>query len=174
MSAFAAQSRLGSRLDNVEACSAFTHVTACRFARSPEATLSTRGFGGFVTSTAAPIATGRSDPVAGRDSHPLDLSALARRTSRSVTNGEPVLFHGSGTARWIAPAASGTPCSERERPRSPGDREDEPEGSRDRVGHRLRGEQAGVRCVCRRQQLGQSLADPPLERSAVSSRNRFG
>ena len=29
------------------------------------------GFDGFVTSTAAPIATGWSDPVAGRDLHPL-------------------------------------------------------------------------------------------------------
>src|SRR6185437_14438659 len=89
MSAFAAQSRLGSRIDNFEACSAFTHVTACLFARSPEATPCTEGFGSFVTSTAAPIATGRSDPVAGRDLHPQALSAFARRTSRSVSCGEP-------------------------------------------------------------------------------------
>ena len=31
------------------------------------------GSDGFVTSTAAPIATGRSDPVARRDSHPLKI-----------------------------------------------------------------------------------------------------
>jgi hypothetical protein len=74
-------SRFGSRINIFEACSAFTHVTACLFAGSPEATLSTRGFDGFVTSTAAPIATGRSDPVAGRDLHPLDLSTFARRTT---------------------------------------------------------------------------------------------
>ncbi len=71
---------LSSRINIFEAYSAFTHVTACLFAESPEATLCTRGFDGFVTSTAAPIATGRSDPVAGRDSHPQDLSAFPRRT----------------------------------------------------------------------------------------------
>ena len=44
-----------------EACSAFTHVTACMFAKSPVATLFTRGFGDFVSSITAPIATGWSD-----------------------------------------------------------------------------------------------------------------
>jgi hypothetical protein len=37
------------------------HVTACLLAESPEATLCIEGFGGFVASTAAPIATGWSD-----------------------------------------------------------------------------------------------------------------
>ncbi|MFH1742694.1 MAG: hypothetical protein ABIH23_27120, partial [bacterium] len=41
--------------------SAFTLVTACMLAKSPIATLYTEGFGCFVTSTAAPIATGWSD-----------------------------------------------------------------------------------------------------------------
>ena len=49
-----------------EACSAFTRVTTCRLAESPCATLYTGGSGGFVASTAAPIATGWSDPVPGR------------------------------------------------------------------------------------------------------------
>jgi hypothetical protein len=70
LSAFTVHNRLGSRDNLFEACSAFTHVTACPFAKSPKATLYTRGSGSFVTSAAAPIATGRSDPVAGRDSHP--------------------------------------------------------------------------------------------------------
>jgi hypothetical protein len=48
---------------------------------SPEATPCTEGFGSYVSSPAAPIATGRSDPVAGRDLHPQALSAFARRTS---------------------------------------------------------------------------------------------
>jgi hypothetical protein len=87
MPAFTFRSRFGSRVDIFEACSAFTHITACLFARSPEATPSTRGSDGFVTSTAGPIATGRSDPVAGRDSHPQDLSAFPRRTSKSVSLG---------------------------------------------------------------------------------------
>ena len=47
---------------------------------SPTVTLSTGGFDGFVTSTAAPIAIGRSDPVAGQELHLLRDSALARRT----------------------------------------------------------------------------------------------
>ena len=55
----------------IEACSAFTHVTACMLARSPKATSYSGGFSGFVTFTAAPIATGWSDPVPGRDLHPL-------------------------------------------------------------------------------------------------------
>jgi hypothetical protein len=40
------------------------------------ATLSIGGFSGFVTSTAAPIATGWSEPVPGRDFHPLKISAF--------------------------------------------------------------------------------------------------
>jgi hypothetical protein len=38
------------------------------------------GFDGFVASTAAPIATGWSDPVAGRELHPLKIHALSRLT----------------------------------------------------------------------------------------------
>jgi hypothetical protein len=51
-----------SAIDRFEACSAFTHVPACRLAESPNATLFIEGFGGFVTSSTAPIATGWSDP----------------------------------------------------------------------------------------------------------------
>jgi len=57
---------VGSCITCFEACSAFTRVTTCRLAESPYATLFTGGFSGFVASTAAPIATGRSDPVPGR------------------------------------------------------------------------------------------------------------
>src|SRR5262249_8148512 len=53
--------QVGCRISRFEACSAFTHVTACLLAESPEATLSIEGSGSFVASTAAPIATGRSD-----------------------------------------------------------------------------------------------------------------
>jgi hypothetical protein len=38
------------------------------------------GFDGFVTSTAAPIATGRSDQLSGRELHPLKIRAFSRRT----------------------------------------------------------------------------------------------
>ena len=71
---------VGSCITFFEACSAFTRVTTCRLAESPYATLYTGGSGGFVTSTAAPIATGWSDPVPGRVYLPLWSSALSRRT----------------------------------------------------------------------------------------------
>ena len=54
--------QVGFRITLFEACSAFTHVTACVLAKSPKATLYTGGFSGFVASTTAPIATGWSDP----------------------------------------------------------------------------------------------------------------
>ena len=38
------------------------------------------GFDGIVTSTVAPIATGWSDPLAGREFHPLKNHTLPRRT----------------------------------------------------------------------------------------------
>jgi len=59
--------QVGFRIGLFEACSAFTHVTACMLAGSPEATLYIRGFSSFVTSTTAPIATGWSDQLPGGD-----------------------------------------------------------------------------------------------------------
>jgi len=57
-------------------------ITACRLAESPKRPVCLEGSDGFVTSTAAPIATGWSDPVAGWDSHPLktNTSHGSRRT----------------------------------------------------------------------------------------------
>ena len=60
------------------------HITACRLAKSPKATLYIRGFSGFVTFTTAPIAAGRSEPVPGRDFQP----AVDQR-----------LFHGAPTGK---------------------------------------------------------------------------
>jgi hypothetical protein len=57
---------VGSCIISFVACSAFTHVTTYRLAKSPYATLYTGGSDGFVAFTAAPIATGWSDPVPGR------------------------------------------------------------------------------------------------------------
>ncbi len=57
--------RVGSHISGFEACSAFTHVPACMIARPPTAALYTEGFGRFVTSTTAPIATGWSDQLPG-------------------------------------------------------------------------------------------------------------
>ena len=67
---------VGSCIISFVACSAFPHVTTCRLAKSPYATLYTGGSGGFVASTAAPIATGWSDPVPGRVYLPLWSSAF--------------------------------------------------------------------------------------------------
>jgi len=67
---------VGSCIYSFEACSAFTRVTTCRLAKSPYATLYTGGSDGFVISTAAPIATGWSEPVPGRELHPLKSSAV--------------------------------------------------------------------------------------------------
>jgi hypothetical protein len=54
------------------------------------ATLYTGGLGGFVTSTAAPIATGWSDPVPGRAFFPLWISAFSRRTEKSRLRSKPL------------------------------------------------------------------------------------
>jgi hypothetical protein len=66
---------VGLRNDLFEACSAFTHITACTLAGSPKATPYIGGFSYFVTSIAAPIASGRSD-LAGWDFHPLEKRRL--------------------------------------------------------------------------------------------------
>src|ERR1700674_808645 len=79
---------VSSCIISFEACSAFTHVTTCRLAESPYATLSTGGFSGFVASTAAPIATGRSDPVPGRAFHPaVDQRLFTAHCNRLTTVG---------------------------------------------------------------------------------------
>ena len=52
--------RVGFHIELFEACSAFTHVTACTFAKSLR-TFYIEGFSRFVASTTAPIATGWSE-----------------------------------------------------------------------------------------------------------------
>ena len=70
--------RVGLRIVLFEACSAFTRVTACTLALSPIRDTLSEGFSHFVTSIAAPAASGWS--VAGWDLHPLESAALSRRT----------------------------------------------------------------------------------------------
>lgn len=60
---------------------AFTHVAACLLAEPPKVARVLEGFDGFVASTAAPIATGWSDQLSGRDLHPLKIRAFPRRTA---------------------------------------------------------------------------------------------
>ena len=71
---------VGVHIGRFEACSTFTRVTACRLAASPERHICLEGSDGFVTSNAAPIATGWSDPVAGWELHPLETNTFSRRT----------------------------------------------------------------------------------------------
>ena len=89
---------VGSCINRFEACSAFTRVTTCRLAKSPYATLYTRGSGGFVISTAAPIATGWSDPVPGRVLPP----AVDQRLFTAHCNGDvmPVNLGGGNVGRF--------------------------------------------------------------------------
>src|SRR3981081_1741744 len=52
--------RVGLRIVLFEACSAFTHVAACPLALSPIRDTHSEGFSQFVTSVAAPVASGWS------------------------------------------------------------------------------------------------------------------
>jgi len=74
--------KVGDHIGLFEACSTFTRVTACRLAESPKRPVCLEGSDGFVSSTAAPIATGWSDPDAGWELHPLKINTLhgSRRT----------------------------------------------------------------------------------------------
>jgi hypothetical protein len=74
-------SQVGSRITLFEACSAFTHVTACVFAKSPYVILSIGGFSGFIASATAPIATGWSDSCR-MGFAPTENRRLSRRTKK--------------------------------------------------------------------------------------------
>ena len=64
------------------------------------------GSDGFVTSTAAPIATGRSNPVAGWDLHPLKTNTFARRTL-AASPFRPLLRPSRPDNRSLHPVAIG-------------------------------------------------------------------
>ena len=72
--------RVGFRITLFEACSAFTHVTACRFAEPLKRPFDIEGFDSFVTSTAAPTASGWSDPLPGGTSTRENANTFSRRT----------------------------------------------------------------------------------------------
>ena len=58
---------------------------ACTLAESPRATLCIESSDSFVASAAVSIATGWSEPVPGRELHPLKSSAFSRRTFSPTT-----------------------------------------------------------------------------------------
>jgi hypothetical protein len=67
------------------------------------ATLYTGGFSGFVTSAAAPIATGRSDLVPGWDLHPLLTSVFhgAQHSSTRALEGKDILANQSQLQNFV-------------------------------------------------------------------------
>src|SRR5436309_5400180 len=74
-------SRFGSHIRVFEACSAFTRVTACMRAELPNATLLHRSVSArFVTSSHRPDCFRLERPVAGWDSHPLEIAVFSRHT----------------------------------------------------------------------------------------------
>jgi hypothetical protein len=67
-----------------EVCSAFTRVTACTLALPPYFVARfTEGFSGFVTSTAAPVASGGSTSPGGACTHWNNI-AFSRRTPQAA------------------------------------------------------------------------------------------
>jgi hypothetical protein len=75
--------RVGLRIVLFEACSAFTRVTAGTLALSPIRDTHTEGFSYFVTSTAAPVASGWSVRRVGLA--PTGKRRLSRRTPLADT-----------------------------------------------------------------------------------------
>ncbi len=89
--------KVGVHIGRFEACSTFTCVTACRLAASPKRHICLEGSDGFVTSAAAPIATGWSDPVAGWELHPLKSQHLFTAHNRSDPKARPRLAGPQGS-----------------------------------------------------------------------------
>ena len=76
--------RVSSHITCFEACSAFTHVTACMLAGSPYATLCHRSVSAkFVASSHRSDCFRLERPFAGWDSHPLESAVFARHTVTS-------------------------------------------------------------------------------------------
>src|SRR6266480_1507584 len=80
------------------------HITACRLAESPKATLYIRGSGNFVTSGTAPIASGWSESVPGRDFQPAVDQRLSRRTNTPLAR-RGILTRSGWTQQILEPRA---------------------------------------------------------------------
>jgi len=113
--------RVGLRIVRFEDCSAFTHVAACTLARSPIRDPLSEGFSHFVTSMAAPVAsgwsgcrvglapTGKTPPFHG--AHPMRTSA-DRAGARSLP-GHRVSGYGVRHRAWgaVRKRRGETPCT---------------------------------------------------------------
>jgi hypothetical protein len=78
--AFPVARPVGSRITFFEACSAFTHVTACMFARSPESDLFHRRLRQYRYLHCRSDCYRLERRVAGWELHPLKYHAFPRRT----------------------------------------------------------------------------------------------
>ena len=73
------KARSALRMAHFEACSAFTHVTACTFRQVPEGPSAPKASTALLPPPLLRLLPAGAT-VAGRDSHPLEDSALSRRT----------------------------------------------------------------------------------------------
>ena len=70
----------GSCVNRFEACSAFTHVTACMLAKSPKRPSTPEAPTASFPPPPLRLLPGGANPVPGRDFHPQSTSAFSRRT----------------------------------------------------------------------------------------------
>src|SRR5712691_12575201 len=84
--------RVGLRIVLFEVCSAFTRVTACTLALSPYRDTLSEGFSHFLTSIAAPVASGWSDCRVG-----LTPTGKRRLSTAHTNSGHPANHEASGT-----------------------------------------------------------------------------
>jgi hypothetical protein len=90
------KNKVGDHISLFEACSTFTRVTACLLAESPSDPFISKAPTDLLPPRVASIASGRSDPVAGRDLHPQKIRAF---------------LHGALLCLAVVPARSPTSAS---------------------------------------------------------------
>src|SRR5215471_6492652 len=90
--------RVGLRIVLFEACSAFTRVTACTLALSPIRDTHPEGFSYFVTSIAAPVASGWSVRRVGLAPTGKRRLSTAHTHKRHPAN--PLVAHQGDITRW--------------------------------------------------------------------------
>src|SRR5262249_24967144 len=106
--------RVGLRIVLFEACSAFTRVTACTLALPPIHGTHSEGFSYFVTSIAAPVASGWSGCRVGlaptgkrrlRTAHTQDrLSTVIRRFQEGLWSCQSARMRAQGAVQTSVPA----------------------------------------------------------------------
>src|SRR3982750_4519947 len=85
--------RVGSHVARFEACSAFTRVTACLLAGSPERPFASKASAASLPPPPLRLLPAGATRVAGRDLHPLKIRAFSRRTQKPTAS-DVRLFRG--------------------------------------------------------------------------------